>query len=67
MLYEVITHLFKTDLLLAERRQSLVADYVIPSERNLESQVDFRLGYEAEDVATYETRSLFAEAEQLWA
>ncbi len=59
-------HLFETDLLLAQWRQSLVSTYTIPAAKNLESQTSFRLGYKAEDVVTYETRSLFAEAEQVW-
>ncbi len=59
-------HLFETDLLMAQWRQSLVSTYTMPSARNLETQTSFRLGYKAEDVETYETRSIFAEAEQIW-
>ncbi|OHB27014.1 MAG: hypothetical protein A2X84_07300 [Desulfuromonadaceae bacterium GWC2_58_13] len=59
-------HLFETDLLIAQWRQSLVSTYTIPSALNLESQTSFRLGYKAEDVDTYETRSVFAEVEQTW-
>ncbi len=59
-------HLFETDLLIAQWSQSLVSSYTIPSSRNLESQTSFRLGYEAEDLDTYQTRSTLAEAEQTW-
>jgi translocation and assembly module TamA len=59
-------HLLEVDLLVAQRRQSLVSEYTVPSARNLESHTSFRLGYTAEDVDTYETRSIFAEVDQLW-
>ncbi len=59
-------HLFDADLLLAERRQSLVASYVMPNRGHLESRTEFSVGYQAEDVETYESNSLFAEARQVW-
>ncbi|MEJ2201432.1 MAG: BamA/TamA family outer membrane protein [Desulfuromonadaceae bacterium] len=59
-------HLLKIDLLLAQRRQSLVFTYQVPAARNLTSQTAFRLGYTAEDVSSYETRSIFAEVERVW-
>lgn len=59
-------HLFDADLLLAERRQSLVAGYVMPNRGHLESRTEFSVGYQAEDVETYESSSLFAEARQVW-
>ncbi|WP_338084871.1 autotransporter assembly complex protein TamA [Desulfuromonas acetexigens] len=59
-------HLLDADLLLAERRQSLVASYVMPNRGHLESRTEFSVGYQAEDVETYESSSLFAEARQVW-
>lgn len=58
-------HEFKVDLLLAELRQSLVGLYAIPGARNIESLTALRLGYDREDLDSYETSSIFAEAERV--
>jgi translocation and assembly module TamA len=57
-------HEFETDLLIAERKQSVGAGYVIPSRKSIESQTAFRLSYDDEDVDTYERRTLSAEVER---
>ncbi|HAD05335.1 MAG: hypothetical protein A2005_04010 [Desulfuromonadales bacterium GWC2_61_20] len=59
-------HEFTTDLLLAERKQNLIANYLFPGYRNLDSMFALRGGYQAEDLDTYETHYVFAEAEQLY-
>ena len=51
------------DLLLAERRQSLLTTYLIPDLRRADSQTRLRLGYDREDNDTYLSRKLFSEAE----
>ncbi len=57
-------HELDTDLLIAERKQSVGAEYVIPSRKSIESQTAFRLSYDDEDVDTYERRTLSAEVER---
>ena len=58
-------HEFSTELNVAERRQSLSAEFVIPSLRQLIDHTALRTGYDREDVATYRSRSLFVEAEKV--
>ncbi|BCR05567.1 outer membrane protein assembly factor [Desulfuromonas versatilis] len=58
-------HELKADLLIAQLRQSLVGSYTMPGYRNIESFTIFRVGYEHEDIDTFETESLFAEAERV--
>jgi translocation and assembly module TamA len=57
-------HEFTTDLSIAERRQSLTANYILPGQKNLDSQTALRTGFVREDLKTFETRSLFAEIEE---
>jgi len=59
-------HEFSSDLLLAERQQKLIASYLFPGYRNLDTLFALRGGYQAEDLDTYETRFGFVEAEQLY-
>ncbi len=58
-------HELSIDTVLAQVRQSLVASYTLPGYRNIESQTVFRVGLEREDVDTFETQSIFAEAERI--
>ena len=58
-------HEFSTDLSIAERRQSLSASYILPGLKHIDSQTALRTGFVREDLKTYETRSLFAEIEEL--
>ncbi len=57
-------HEFNADLSIAERHQSLSANYILPGLRNLDSQTALRTGFVREDLKTFETRSLFAEIEE---
>jgi len=59
-------HEFTTDLLLAERQQNLIVNYLFPGYRNLDTLFALRGGYQAENLDTYDTRYIFAEAEQLY-
>jgi len=56
-------HLLEGDLLMAELRQSLTSSYTIPWGRNIQTATVLRLGYNREDIDTYETQSIFAEGE----
>ncbi|MFO7983729.1 MAG: autotransporter assembly complex family protein [Desulfuromonadales bacterium] len=58
-------HELKADLLLAERRQSLVGSYTMPAYRKIDSFTVFRVGYEREDIDTFESESLSAEVERV--
>ncbi len=58
-------HELQGDLLLAEFRQSLVGSYTIPGSRSLQNYTIFRVGYDREDVDTYESSTLFAETERV--
>ncbi|HKL27252.1 MAG TPA: POTRA domain-containing protein, partial [Desulfuromonadales bacterium] len=51
------------ELLLAERRQSVLATYLIPDLRRADSETRLRLGHDREDTETYFSRKFFAEAE----
>lgn len=57
-------HEFNADLSIAERHQSLSANYILPGLRNLDSQTALRTGFVREDLKTFETRSLFTEIEE---
>ena len=58
-------HELKADLLIAQLRQSVISSYTVPGYRNIDSHTVFRVGYEREDIDTFETDSLFAEAERI--
>lgn len=58
-------HQFRTDLDLAETRQSLSATYAIPHRDDLSSQTLLKVGYERETPETYESRTAFTEVERL--
>jgi len=60
-------HEFTSDFLIAQRRQSLRADYILPNYRHLNEHTALRAGYDQEDIDTYESRLLFVEAEQVHA
>jgi translocation and assembly module TamA len=57
-------HEFAADLSIAERKQSLSANYILPGLKNLDSQTALRTGFVREDLESYETRSLFTEIEE---
>jgi len=59
-------HGFDSELLIAERRQNLTANYTFPGYRNLDTLFALRGGYQAEQLDTYDTRYVFAEGEQLY-
>jgi len=59
-------HEFTTDLLLAERKQNLIASYQFPGYRNIDTALVLHGGYQAENLDTYETSYVFAEGEQLY-
>lgn len=51
------------ELLVAERRQSLLATYIIPDLNRADSRTRLRMGYDREDTDTYLSRKIFSEAE----
>lgn len=53
------------DLLLAEWKQTVVANYTIPSLSNIDSYTKFRLGYDRDVNDTFTSASTFAEAERV--
>lgn len=55
-------HELKGDLLLAQKKQSLVTTYIIPDLDRLDSQTQLRLGYDREESDSYLSRELFSEA-----
>ena len=57
-------HEFAADLSIAERKQSLTANYILPGFKNIDSQTALRSGFVREDLDSYVTRSLFAEIEE---
>jgi len=59
-------HGFDSELLIAERRQNLTANYTFPGYRNLDTLFALRGGYQAEQLDTYDTRYVFTEGEQLY-
>lgn len=56
-------HELKGDLLLAEKKQSLVTTYIIPDLQRLDSQTQLRFGLDREESDSYLSRELFSEAE----
>jgi translocation and assembly module TamA len=59
-------HELTGDLLVAERQQNLLGRYQLPGYRNIDTQLALSGGYKAENLDTYETDYVFAEAEQLY-
>ncbi len=57
-------HELAGDLLLAERRQSLVATYVIPDHERLDSHTRIHLGFDRVDSDSYLTREVYGEIER---
>jgi translocation and assembly module TamA len=58
-------HEFSADFLVAELRQDLVAGYIVPSPRNMNTQTALRAGLEREQPDTYERSTLFVELERV--
>lgn len=56
-------HELKGDLLLAERKQSLITTYIIPDLQRLDSQTQLRFGLDREESDSYLSREIFSEAE----
>ena len=56
-------HEFLGDVLLAERKQSLLATYIIPDLDRADSQTLLRVGLDSENTDSYQSRKLFSEAE----
>ncbi|SEA74139.1 autotransporter secretion outer membrane protein TamA [Desulfuromusa kysingii] len=56
-------HELKGELLVAQRKQSLVTTYIIPDIKRLDSQTKLRIGYDREESDSYLSRKLFTEAE----
>ncbi|WP_321371686.1 autotransporter assembly complex family protein [uncultured Desulfuromusa sp.] len=56
-------HELDGDLLIAEKKQSLVATYLIPDLDRLDSQTQLRVGFNREESDSYLSRELFTEAE----
>lgn len=56
-------HELKGDLLLAEKKQSLVATYIIPDINRLDSQTQLRVGFDQEDSDSCFSQKLFTEGE----
>ncbi len=52
-----------TELMVAEKRQSLQSSYIVPSRRKLEDYHAWRLGYKRDNPDSYDSSSLSAEAE----
>jgi len=53
------------DLLLAQLQQNFTASYILPRERNADSLFALRSGWLHDHPASYETRQLFIEAEEV--
>lgn len=53
------------DLLLAEWKQTVEANYTVPSLTNIDSQTGFRLGYDREVNDTFTSAKTFAEVERV--
>lgn len=53
------------DLLLAESKQTVEANYTIPSLNNIDSLTKFRLGYDRDVNDTYSSEKTFAEVERV--
>ena len=56
-------HELQGDLLLAERKQSLLTTYVLPDMARLDSQTLLRIGFDREETESYDQQELFTEAE----
>ena len=56
-------HELNAELNISQRLQGLVAQYVLPSLKNLDSKTSFKLGIQREDTKTYDSRSIFIEPE----
>jgi translocation and assembly module TamA len=56
-------HEFSTEFDLAERKQALTAEFIMPSYRKLSDYFALRTGYNREDIDTYESASFFVEGE----
>ena len=56
-------HEFSSEFNIAERRQSLTAEYLWPSYRKLTDYFAVRTGYDREDIDIYESSTLFIEGE----
>jgi len=54
---------FSAEFNIAERRQSLTAEYILPSYRKLTDYAALRGGYDREDIDTYDSSTLFVEGE----
>lgn len=58
-------HELTGELLVAQLKQSVGVGYIVPSRRNVESHTAYRAGYDHEDLDTYESQIVFAEAERV--
>ena len=58
-------HELQGDFLIAQRKQTLAARYIIPNRKNVDSQTAFRLSYDQEEVDTYDSNTFSAEVEQI--
>jgi translocation and assembly module TamA len=58
-------HELKTELLIAQFQQSLIASYAVPSYRHIDSRTVFQVGFKREDIDTFESESLLAEVERV--
>ena len=56
-------HQLQGDLLLGERKQSLLTTYILPDQDRLDSQTLLRVGVDREETDTYVNRKLFSEGE----
>ncbi len=58
-------HQFKSDFMLAEKKQSLLSSYIIPSANDIRSFTALRFGLEHEDARRYYTKNTFIEIERI--
>lgn len=58
-------HELQGEFLIAQLKQSLGTAYIVPSRRNIDSHTAYRVGYDQEDLDTYDNRIFFAEAERV--
>lgn len=56
-------HELSAEIKAAERQQSLLGGYIIPSHRHMSDHLALRAGLDHEDIDTYESTKLFVEAE----
>jgi translocation and assembly module TamA len=58
-------HEFTTEGVIAQKRQTLIAAYTVPSAAHMNNYTVLRLGFEHEDIKRYESQTVFTEVERV--